>query len=249
MVEKRKYDVISIGSATLDIFVKSNQFKVVEDNTYDSGLGLCEAYGAKIEVEDMHMASGGGGTNTAVSFARKGLKAGVIAEMGKDLPAQTILHELSDEGVDTSMMVQEGTEKTAVSVIMTSFEGGRSIITFRGASAMLQEKDIDWDKINAKWLYVTSLGGQLDLLRKLVEFADEKGSNPYMMTSFVDGTKSMIEMACLSNATGLLPDIRGMHGPRADIKELTKILIPKKDGGILEKTGVVDFVKIGRAHV
>ncbi len=76
----------------------------------------------------------------------------------------------------------------------------------------------------------------------LKEFADEKGSNPYMMTSFVDGTKSMIEMACLSNATGLVPDIRGMHGPKANIKDLIKILIPKKDGGILDKTGVVDFV-------
>ncbi len=76
----------------------------------------------------------------------------------------------------------------------------------------------------------------------LKEFSAEKGTNPYMMTSFVDGTKSMIEMACLSNATGLIPDIRGMHGPNADIKEIKNILIPKKDGGILNKTGVVDFV-------
>ena len=76
----------------------------------------------------------------------------------------------------------------------------------------------------------------------LRQFAKNKGSNPYMMTSFVDGTKSMIEMACLSNATGLIPDVRGMHGPKADIKDLTRILIPKKDGGILSKSGVVDFV-------
>jgi len=78
-----------------------------------------------------------------------------------------------------------------------------------------------------------------EILRK---FAESKGSNPYMMTSFVDGTKSMIEMACLSNATGLVPDVRGMHGPKADIKDLTRTLIPQKDGGILSKTGVVDFV-------
>ena len=75
----------------------------------------------------------------------------------------------------------------------------------------------------------------------LKDFAESKGSNPYMMTSFVDGTKTMIEMACLSNATGLIPDIRGMHGPKADIKDLVNVLIPKKDGGILSKTGVVDY--------
>jgi predicted homoserine dehydrogenase-like protein len=74
------------------------------------------------------------------------------------------------------------------------------------------------------------------------KFAESKGSNPYMMTSFIDGTKSMIEMACLSNATGLIPDIRGMHGQRVNIKELASVLIPKKDGGILSKSGVVEYV-------
>ena len=63
-----------------------------------------------------------------------------------------------------------------------------------------------------------------------------------MMTSFVDGTKSMIEMACLSNATGLVPDVRGMHGPRIDIKDIVSTFRLKSDGGILEKEGVVDFV-------
>ena len=51
----------------------------------------------------------------------------------------------------------------------------------------------------------------------------------------------MIEMACLSNSTGLVPDCRGMHGPRADIKDLTEIFRLKKDGGILSRKGVVDF--------
>jgi predicted homoserine dehydrogenase-like protein len=74
------------------------------------------------------------------------------------------------------------------------------------------------------------------------KFAESKGSNPYMMTSFIDGTKSMIEMACLSNATGLIPDVRGMHGQKVNIKDLVNVLIPKKDGGILTKTGVVEFV-------
>jgi len=72
-------------------------------------------------------------------------------------------------------------------------------------------------------------------------YAESKGSSPGMMTSFVDGTKSMIEMACLSNSTGLIPDCRGMHGPKADIKNLLEIFRLKSDGGILDKKGVVDF--------
>ncbi|MBM3708175.1 MAG: NAD(P)-dependent oxidoreductase [Actinobacteria bacterium] len=76
----------------------------------------------------------------------------------------------------------------------------------------------------------------------LAEYSESKGSSPRMMTSFVDGTKSMIEMACLSNATGLIPDCRGMHGARANIKDLISVFSLVKDGGILEKEGVIDFV-------
>jgi predicted homoserine dehydrogenase-like protein len=76
----------------------------------------------------------------------------------------------------------------------------------------------------------------------LEEYAAQKGSSGKMMTSFVDGTKSMIEMACLSNATGLIPDCRGMHSPRAKIAELLSVFCLKSDGGILENEGVVDFV-------
>jgi predicted homoserine dehydrogenase-like protein len=76
----------------------------------------------------------------------------------------------------------------------------------------------------------------------LAEYSREKGSNPYMMTSFVDGTKSMVEMACLSNATGLRPDCRGMHGPRVNIDHFLDVFRLKSDGGILDSTGVVEFV-------
>ncbi len=65
--------------------------------------------------------------------------------------------------------------------------------------------------------------------------------NPRMLVEFVDGSKTMVEMACIANATGLVPDVPGMHGPKADRDQMVKVLIPKEDGGILNKKGVVDF--------
>ena len=62
-----------------------------------------------------------------------------------------------------------------------------------------------------------------------------------MLIEFVDGSKTMIEMAAVSNATGLVPDVRGMHGPKCNIKDLTKVFCTKEQGGILDKPGVVDF--------
>ena len=65
--------------------------------------------------------------------------------------------------------------------------------------------------------------------------------NPRMLVEFVDGSKTMVEMCAIANATGLVPDVPGMHGPKADRDELAKVLIPREDGGLLAKKGVVDY--------
>ncbi|TIM40801.1 NAD(P)H-dependent oxidoreductase [Mesorhizobium sp.] len=68
-----------------------------------------------------------------------------------------------------------------------------------------------------------------------------RNMNPRMLVEFVDGSKTMVEMCAIANATGLVPDIAGMHGPKADRDELAKVLIPRADGGILSRKGVVDY--------
>jgi predicted homoserine dehydrogenase-like protein len=73
------------------------------------------------------------------------------------------------------------------------------------------------------------------------EEAERKGMNPKMLSAFIDGTKTMVEMAAVSNATGLLPDVPGMHGPKVELDDLVKVFIPKEDRGILNKSGCVDY--------
>ena len=82
---------------------------------------------------------------------------------------------------------------------------------------------------------------------KWAKEAARRGLNPNMLIEFVDGSKTMIEMACTSNATGLVPDVRGMHGPVTHREILNKTFALKKDGGILNKMGVVDY-GIGGVH-
>ncbi|EPR76303.1 oxidoreductase, short-chain dehydrogenase/reductase family [Leifsonia rubra CMS 76R] len=71
--------------------------------------------------------------------------------------------------------------------------------------------------------------------------AKAKGMNPRMLCSFVDGTKTMIEMAALANAADLQLTKRSMHGPAATVPTLQDIFKPIADGGILERSGVVDY--------
>src|SRR6185295_4519601 len=74
-----------------------------------------------------------------------------------------------------------------------------------------------------------------------VEEAARRNMNPRMLVEFVDGSKTMVEMVAIANATGLVPDIPGMHGPDAPLGTLHKVLCPREEGGLLSRKGVVDF--------
>ena len=71
--------------------------------------------------------------------------------------------------------------------------------------------------------------------------AERRNMNPRMLVEFVDGSKTMIEMTAIANATGLVPDRPGMHGPDAPLATLHDVLCPIEDGGLLSRKGVVDF--------
>ena len=74
------------------------------------------------------------------------------------------------------------------------------------------------------------------------EQAAEGGMNPQMFNSFLDGTKSAIEMAAVSNATGLVPAPGGLEFPPAGTDELAEVLRPRAEGGTLHHKGQVEVV-------
>jgi len=75
----------------------------------------------------------------------------------------------------------------------------------------------------------------------VAERAAKKHMNPKMLASFTDGSKTMIEMAALANATGLKLTKRGMIGPEASRTTLQDVFKPVSEGGVLDETGVVDY--------
>jgi predicted homoserine dehydrogenase-like protein len=79
-----------------------------------------------------------------------------------------------------------------------------------------------------------------DILDKYLNISDRKSINPKMFNSFVDGTKSGIEMTAVCNATGLVPQSNGLGFPPATRFELAEICKPKSEGGTLEKAGVTE---------
>ena len=81
-----------------------------------------------------------------------------------------------------------------------------------------------------------------EILDRYMKFRDEDRAsiNPKMFNSFVDGTKSGIEMTAICNATGLEAQSEGLSFPPATRFELAEICKPKSEGGVLEKAGVTE---------
>ncbi len=81
-----------------------------------------------------------------------------------------------------------------------------------------------------------------DILDKYLRIEDRGSINPKMFNSFIDGTKSGIEMTAVCNATGLVPQSGGLGFPPATRFELAEVCKPKAAGGTLEKEGVTEVV-------
>jgi predicted homoserine dehydrogenase-like protein len=81
-----------------------------------------------------------------------------------------------------------------------------------------------------------------DILDQYLKIKDRSHVNPKMFNSFVDGTKSGIEMTAVCNATGLVPQSNGLGFPPASRFELADVCKPRSEGGTLEKAGVTEVV-------
>lgn len=174
------YDVITIGSATMDAFIENDEISIVSVNSVDRHTELMALpYGAKLEIEGFSRQIGGGGVNTAANFANLGLNTSTIIKLGEDDVRPTILEYLKKRGVDESNVAIDTENHTGFSVILVSFQGDRTVLAYRGANERIAEKDINFDAIkNSKWLYVAPLAGESNkMLDKIAQFAEKNGTH------------------------------------------------------------------------
>jgi len=169
-----KFDVATFGSAFVDVYLKSKGLKRIKTNKIKTGKALCAQHGAKIAVDELVIASGGGATNNAVAFERLGLQAACVACVGSDHWGLFIKKKLKSEGVSLLYLQESDKNHTSYSNILVSDDGSRTILVYRGASSDLSWYKVDWDRLNARWFHVSSLGGDLALLSKILSTARYK---------------------------------------------------------------------------
>ena len=169
-------DVITIGSATMDVFVESDDANIVSVYTKNKKSEFMSyPYGAKVEITDFTSQVGGGGVNTAVNFANLGLKTSAIFKIGDDIYSAGVMESFKDKNVDLSNIVQDPNLSTGFSIILVSFQGDRTVLAHRGANALIQKSDINFDAIkNAKLLYIAPMNGDsTKVLDDIATFAND----------------------------------------------------------------------------
>lgn len=168
--------IASLGSALQDIYlIDHDDFAGTKEGDTEKLEQI--DIGSKVDIDNISFEVGGGGTNSAVSFARHGHEATFLGCIGDDPAGQAVVEVLNDEDIDTSFIKVSRKVKTGVSVVLLdSISGERTILTYRGASAKfddLDEKDLD--EIKPEWLYVSSLRGDMETLERFFKKAEEIG--------------------------------------------------------------------------
>ncbi len=164
------FDAISFGSATQDIFLRLNKKRATNDKKFVTGKGVCFDLGLKIDCDEFHSYSGGGGTNSATIFAKQGLKTAYCGAIGNDFIGKEIIKELNDRGVVDFIVEKE--KPTNHSIVLSLAKEDRTIFVYRGASEFLIKEDIPWDKIDSKWFYVAPM--PCEISKDIINFAKSK---------------------------------------------------------------------------
>ncbi|MBI4146894.1 carbohydrate kinase family protein [Candidatus Woesearchaeota archaeon] len=150
-----KYQVITIGSASTDIFMvtHSNRVEVLRVHGHED---IAVPVGGKIIVEKTHTCLGGGGANTAVNLARLGFKTGYLGKIGKDQRGDALLKELAQEKIN---FLGPRAGETGLSCILSGIKN-RTIFSYRGTNNTFMPEEVPWKKLQANWFYLGSFLGQ-----------------------------------------------------------------------------------------
>jgi predicted homoserine dehydrogenase-like protein len=187
------------------------------------------ATGGNIEV----IVEATGNPAVGIRHARAAIKAGkhiVMVNVEADVLAGPLLaEEARRAGVVYSLAYGDQPALTAEMVDWARATGFRVVAAGKGTKYLPAYHDVTPAGV---WGHYGLTAGE----------AQSAGMNPQMFNSFLDGTKSAIEMAAIANATGLDVPSDGLKFPPCGVDDLPHVMRPREAGGVLEKSGVVEVV-------
>lgn len=196
--------ICALGAASQDVFLSGKGIRAQLDprtNEYMEEFTQDFKLGAKITVDTVSFATGGGATNAAVTFARQGIDSSFVGKLGDDIAAHGVLKELDSEHVHTGGVIYSDKLGTQYSTILLADNGERTILVYRGAANSHTTQDYDQiDFEGLDWIYVSSFGGAMDALVTIFDRAESAN----VKIAFNPGDAELKEMEKLK---GLLSSV------------------------------------------
>jgi len=170
-----KYDMLSLGPARMDVFIKLPDVEVDEICSIDRKRCVIElGFGEKIAVRGVEFAVGGNTGNNAVGLSRLGHKVAMAGNMGDSWTDKQALEMLKSEGVDTQYVgIVPG--KSGFGVII-NYQEERTILSYYPVAA---DGFKVGDDVQADWMYLTTAGEDFEVFYKeAVDWAVRFGWSP-----------------------------------------------------------------------
>lgn len=169
-------DVITIGSATRDIFARNGDGKQIKGNDLSTGKSVCFPLGAKLDLSHVEFFVGGGAINTAVTFSNQGLRASVVSAIGDDPEGGQIKEYAEGYGISCDRLQVIKDQVTSFAFVLSIPNGSRTIFRHKGASFHMKRSSLP-EEFKAKWLYVNHMAGSNDkLLPHVIKKAKQDGA-------------------------------------------------------------------------
>ena len=132
MNANQKFDILTFGSLTVDIFLHPEEMKLMDD---------CMAFciGDKIPLKNVHKFCGGGSANTSIGFSKLGLKSGAFGVIGNDAEGIFVRQKLKQSGVEDQFIIEEEGESSSFSIIVMCEDGRRTVFPHKNSNPDLAQ--------------------------------------------------------------------------------------------------------------
>ncbi len=165
-------DVITIGSATFDAFLKTN-LPLLFSETSPSKKAFYLDFGSKMHCEDASFSVGGNAMNAAVTFSRQGFSVAPMIVLGDDEAADLVLSRIEEEGIDSGLVKFTDKRSTSFSTIILQ-AGERTLLNYKGAGELLEIPNFS-SALKASWWYVSLPGKSYKFFPEVVRMAKSNG--------------------------------------------------------------------------
>ncbi len=178
-----KFDIVTIGDASLDVFITPTESEVLCRVDNKESL-VCFSYGEKIPVKEMEFSVGGNAANNAVGTTRLGINSAVVLTLGDDEIGGQIISKLEFEEVDTTYVFKQNHSGSNYSTII-NYSGERTIFTYKAPRSY--EYPVKFP--SSPWIYLTSMGDSF--MPFYNHLLDHLRINPQVNLAFNPGSRQV----------------------------------------------------------